>query len=116
MSSAAAIPKDGGDLFGGDDDGSSAGEDEWGGDDWQADVSTVLAAAGGRLSEGGDIACDQRNVWPEGFPAADPAPSSCGPGERGPGAQGSSCINDVRREFLICGLVDHLQWAASSIF
>jgi hypothetical protein len=40
--------KDAGDLFGGDDDGSSAGEEEWGGDDWQADVSTGLAAAGGQ--------------------------------------------------------------------
>eukprot|EP00947_MAST-08B_sp_MAST-8B-sp1_P000608 g608.t1 len=46
MTSAAAM-KDG-DLFGGDDDRSSAGEEEWGGDDWQADVSTVLAAAGGQ--------------------------------------------------------------------
>eukprot|EP00947_MAST-08B_sp_MAST-8B-sp1_P003469 g3469.t1 len=40
--------KVGGDLFGGDDDGSSAGEEEWGGDDWQADISTGLAAAGGQ--------------------------------------------------------------------
>eukprot|EP00947_MAST-08B_sp_MAST-8B-sp1_P003468 g3468.t1 len=40
--------EDGCDLFGGDDDGSSAGEEEWGGDDWQADISTGLAAAGGQ--------------------------------------------------------------------
>ena len=37
-----------GDIFGGDDDGSSAGEEEWAGDDWQADCFPVLAAGGGQ--------------------------------------------------------------------
>eukprot|EP00947_MAST-08B_sp_MAST-8B-sp1_P000886 g886.t1 len=59
-----------GDIFGGDDGSSSAGEEGWSGKDLQAEASTVLAAAGGQVQEA------QAAEAKGGLPSPAPAPTT----------------------------------------